>query len=527
MSLAKEYGADRIWIVNVGHFKGLELPMEYFLDLAWNTRRWTNDNIHDYMGQWAEREFGPANAGEIAGILAHYTKYNGRRKPELLSPSTYSLVNYHEAERVVADYRAIVAKAESLHAALPVIDRDAFYQLVLFPAKAPAIVNELYVSAGKNALYARQGRAAANGMAARTRELFDADTALMGHYNRVLAGGKWDHFMDQAHLGYTSWQDPPENSLRAIPLVEPPVPEQASLGVSIEGTASTWPGPHGDPVLPPFDRRSCNSRRIEVFNKGMGTFAFTAAADRPWIILSRSGGELGQQEEIWVSIDRAEVPDGSARGTVTISGAGSRIGVRVEVPPGPPGTPGPSGSFLEHDRHVSIEAEHFARITAHGENRWIRVEDYGHTLSAMRATSPPGAPPATPGKDSPCLEYRMLLADSGRVTVRCTFSASLNFLPNRDLRYAVSFDDGPPQTVILVPRTFIAQHHNMDWEKVVADTARHSHTEFALRAAGLHTLKIWMVDPGAVLQRIVVDRGGMRESYLGPPESVFLPGDGR
>ncbi len=33
MSLAKQYGADRVWIVNVGHFKGYELPTEYFLDL--------------------------------------------------------------------------------------------------------------------------------------------------------------------------------------------------------------------------------------------------------------------------------------------------------------------------------------------------------------------------------------------------------------------------------------------------------------------------------------------------------------
>ena len=40
----RQYGADRIWIVNVGHFKGYELPMEYFLSLAWDTNRWTGEN---------------------------------------------------------------------------------------------------------------------------------------------------------------------------------------------------------------------------------------------------------------------------------------------------------------------------------------------------------------------------------------------------------------------------------------------------------------------------------------------------
>jgi hypothetical protein len=63
----------------------------------------------------------------------------------------------------------------------------------------------------------------------------------------------------------------------------------------------------------------------------------------------------------------------------------------------------------------------------------------------------------------------------------------------------------------------------MEWEKVVADNARHSVTSHRMATPGMHVLKVWMVDPGVVLQRIVVDRGGMRQSYLGPPESLFRP----
>ena len=114
MSLAKQYGADRIWIVNVGHFKGYEFPLEYFMNLAWNTDQWTNDNLDDYTRLWAKREFGPEYADEIAGIITTYAKFNGRRKPELLDPNTYSLVNYDEFETVVADYESLATKAEHI-----------------------------------------------------------------------------------------------------------------------------------------------------------------------------------------------------------------------------------------------------------------------------------------------------------------------------------------------------------------------------------------------------------------------------
>src|SRR5208283_1231276 len=81
LSLAAKYGADRLWIVNVGHFKGYERPMEFFLRMAWAPSRWGPDASEEFTRLWAEREFGPQHAAEIARLAERLSKLNGRRKP--------------------------------------------------------------------------------------------------------------------------------------------------------------------------------------------------------------------------------------------------------------------------------------------------------------------------------------------------------------------------------------------------------------------------------------------------------------
>ena len=518
LSLAKQYGADRIWIVNVGHFKGCEFPTEFFMRLAWDTDKWTNENLDAYTRLWAQREFGAEHADEIASIISTYTQFNGRRKPELLDAGTYSLVNYHEFEKVVADYQSLAAKAEKISAQLPAESRDAFYELVLFPTKAGAQLNALYLAAAKNHLYARQGRASANDFAAKTRELFTAQTNLMTYFNKQFAGGKWNHFMDQPFIGYASWNEPQQNNLDAVKLASVQLPLGAMLGVAVEGSESAWPRDTNAPALPAFDAFNRQRRYIDVFNGGATPFEFSALTSAPWIVLSESSGNVEKDKRLWVGIDWNKIPIGKNDGEIKISGAGGVATVKlVALNPAEPTRDSLRG-FVESDGCVSIEAEHFTKKSDAGANRWIKIPNYGHTLSAMRADAPADAE-AAPGKDSPCLEYKMFLFSRGKVEVESTVGATLNFLPERALRYAVSFDDETPQIITIVPANFSAQNGNREWEESVKNNCRHVKSTHVIDRSGYHTLKIWMVDPAVALEKIVVDCGGVKPSYLGPPES--------
>ena len=522
MSLAKQYGADRIWIVNVGHFKAYAFPTEYFMSLAWNTNRWTNSNINEYTRLWAAREFGETHAQAIADIIATYTRFNGRRKPELLDAGTYSLVNHREWERVATAYEALATRAEALYGQMPAAKRDAYYQLVLFPAKASSIVNQMYYAAARNALYARQGRATTNEMAQLTRALFKADADLMTHFNKELAGGKWEHFQDQSHIGYTTWRDPPANTLDAVRLTEIAVPAAASLGVAIDGSASAWPGAQEDPVLPRFDSFAQQRYYIDVFNRGRAPYEFLASTTEPWITLSETRGSVTGDVRIWVSIDWTRAPVGTPTGNVIVSALDRAVTVKVEALKPQPLLRGGAGAlFVETQGFVAIEPEHYSRTVDAGESRWIRIDGYGRTLSGMRASAPVDTPSAEPGK-SARLDYQMVLLTPGKVSTTITLGPTLNFMPGRALRIAMSFDDQSPEVVTVVPEKYDGQNGNRDWEESVRNNARVVSTTHVIENAGSHTLKIWMIDPGLVVERIVVDTTASRkaQTYLGPPESA-------
>ncbi|HZR20392.1 MAG TPA: glycosyl hydrolase 115 family protein [Verrucomicrobiae bacterium] len=518
MNLAYHYQADRIWIVNVGDLKPMEVPIEFFLTLAWDPERWSQNDLDKYLQAWAAREFGVEHAREIADLVAKYTKYNGRRKPELLDPDTFSLLHYDESERISAEWGNLLQRAEAVSNALPAEYRDAFFELVLHPIKACAILNDLYITAAKNRLYAAQGRASANKFAAKVRQLFQADSDLTQYYHHQLAGGKWNHLMSQTHIGYTYWQEPPTNNIPAVMTLE--LPSSPALAVAVEGSPSAWPGPQETAVLPPFYRWGQARHYIEIFNRGSARFDYQISASDPWLVVSSNHGTVTEDARVWVSVDWTNAPADWKTGILKVSGAGTQP-VTLEVKAinsAPPKSEAVHG-YVEADGYLAIEAAHYSAKHDTSFARWERLPDHGRTDSAV-SVFPVTAPEAHPPQDSPYLEYAASLSTTGLVEVALVLSPSLNYSPERGVRIALSVDSEKPRVLTVVPRSYTAGDGNHDWEETVKNSVRQIRAQESIDQPGLHIFKVWMVDPGVVLQRVLVDTGGLRPSYLGPPEST-------
>lgn len=539
MSKAYDYGARSLWVLNVGDIKPAEKNIEFFLRLAWNPSQFGPDGEAEFLKQWATRDFGAQNGPAIAAILRQYYRLGAERRPEHMgwnlssrTPVTrtdFSPVNYgDEANRRLDDYAAITAQAEAIYAKLPSDRRDSFYELVLYPVRCANWMNQKFLYTDRSFLYAAQGRSDANEWADKARQAYDKIQNETQNYNVRIAGGKWNNVISAAprQLGVFAM---PETAKFAPPAA-------AGLGVNVEGHVAVlsaaapttelealqarW-GTQGDSApdtLPVFDAATKPRRFFDVFNTGTTPSEWTAAPAAPWIRLSLNHGPLLKSNRIWVDLDWSKVPAGeNVTGTITVRGAGVERIVKVPVFNPAAAKAGQLPDFIEADGVVSIDADHFTRRTDKGAAGWRTITGLGRSGNAVAVfpTTTASVQSAAEAKTgAPSLEYDFWSFTTGPASIRINALPTFRVHPGRGLRYAVALDDAEPVVVDLEKAG--------KWEEGVLQNSRVGVAPAAIDAAGKHTLKIWMMDPGVVLDKIVMDLGGLKPSYLGPPETRVM-----
>jgi len=513
MQLAYQHDANQIWIVNVGDLKPMEFPIEFFLDYAWAPDAIPAEKLLAYTQKWAGKQFGTAYATVIAGFVDNYLKYAGRIKPELLNANTYSLVNYNEFDKVTADFIKLKQQANAVYLQLNANQKDAYYQLVFHPIEAVANLYEMYLAVAKNQLYAKQGRLSANHYAAQVDSLFKRDAEITTYYNKTMAGGKWDHMMDQTHIGYTSWQQPDQN---IIPKTAKITNETTALGLMFEGDEAHFTGKvKATQVLPSFSSLNRTSHYFEIFKTGVGEIKYSIKAP-DFIILSHKKGELTHDQKIEVSIDWAKAPKGNKTSEITVTASdGSYLNFAIKTENITYADLAPN-LFLSNNGYLSMEAPSFSSAINNRPIFWKTIPNYGKTKGGVMPT-PVTSALQQPSESSPHLAYDIYLTEAGNFTLNTFVSPTIDFTGKNGLKFAVSINNEAP-IMVNISSNYASEGAS---GQSVANGIKIFKTPLSFDKAGKHTIKYWMINPGVVLQKLVLDLGGLKPSFLGPPESAI------
>lgn len=528
--------ADRLWLVNCGDLKGSEMQVSLFLDMAWDIGRFTADNVVSYPARWLAGIFGEAYYDRLEAMTREHLRLAFPRKPEYmgwgyhwnrfdhnceqLTDTDFSFTNYDEAQRRLEAYRQLGARAEALLHEIGDKARPAFYQLVYYPLRGAELMNRMTLGGQRNRWYARQGRAATNAVRDEVQRCYDSLQVITRGYNSLL-GGKWNHMMSmrQNYDGVSAYFNLPH-------LATHDAAGAPRLALQVAGEDVT--GARAFHALPAFDNYLRRTYPVEIYNRGGGTLAWTAHASEPWVVLSKSAGKTADEERITVGIDWEKAPSGNAVPAQIVFRAGEQS-EKVLVSLFNPTAPSRAelrGIYVENNGCVSIPAAGCHRVRENDRIKITAVEDLGIEGPALQLGDPTAPLQIFRSRDVPCAEYDFYAFDAGSVDVYTYVLPTFPLHADRDFRigentntdtkYSVQIDDG----ALATPSSSHVEYSQVWFESVLRNCAVNKST-LHIDKPGRHTLRIRVGDPGIVLQKIVLDFGGMKRSYLGPQSTLI------
>ena len=528
--------ADRLWLVNCGDLKGSEMQVSLFLDMAWDIGRFTADNVVSYPARWLAGIFGEAYYDRLEAMTREHLRLAFPRKPEYmgwgyhwnrfdhnceqLTDTDFSFTNYDEVQRRLEAYRQLGARAEALLHEIGDEARPAFYQLVYYPLRGAELMNRMTLGGQRNRWYARQGRAATNAVRDEVQRCYDSLQVITRGYNSLL-GGKWNHMMSmrQNYDGVSAYFNLPH-------LATHDAAGAPRLALQVAGEDVT--GARAFHALPAFDNYLRRTYPVEIYNRGGGTLAWTAHASEPWVVLSKSAGKTADEERITVGIDWEKAPSGNAVPAQIVFRAGEQS-EKVLVSLFNPTAPSRAelrGIYVENNGCVSIPAAGCHRVRENDRIKITAVEDLGIEGPALQLGDPTAPLQIFRSRDVPCAEYDFYAFDAGSVDVYTYVLPTFPLHADRDFRigentntdtkYSVQIDDG----ALATPSSSHVEYSQVWFESVLRNCAVNKST-LHIDKPGRHTLRIRVGDPGIVLQKIVLDFGGMKRSYLGPQSTLI------
>ncbi|MDD3322139.1 MAG: glycosyl hydrolase 115 family protein [Paludibacter sp.] len=510
MQKAYSLGATRYWLLNVGDIKPGEMGVQLFLDMAWDMDQFNFENINKYQVNQLVSIFGDNYKNDIEKILERYYFNGFTRKPEFMTwdwrwnslfqyekvrDTEFSFINYSEAENRLNDYNTIATKAEFIYNNLPAEKKTSFFELVYYPVKAASLYNHEMLTGQKNRWYAKQGRAMTNALANEVKLYHDSLAMITAQYNNLL-NGKWKGMM--VAPGFL-----PKVQLSPTKQIDLPAISEKEIFVEGQTTDSLK-----NLSLPQFNKNLNDIHYFEVYNKGTIPFEWTATPSESWIKLDKYKGRTVQQDRILVSVDWSKTNlDELSKGEIIISDG--KITRKIAVMVLNTQTQliqDLSTLYLENNGVISICPTQYIRKTENKDITFQAIEGLGYTKSALQL----GSAKYDSGENS-FVEYDFYANKTREITVYTYMLPLFAKDKSHSTRYGIQLDN--QETAII--QNDVKEYSN-EWAVNVLRNSTRNKTKLMIDKPGKHTLKLYCIDPGMIIQKIIIDFGGLKDSYLGP-----------
>ncbi len=542
-------GSDTYWILNVGDLKPSEIPMEFFLQMAWDVDFVKQDTIKEYVVEVFGRDFSISKetGDEIADILTEVYQICNAKKPEfqgLEQGSEYSLIAYgDEGQKVVNRMNVLLAKSQSIYDSLPQNEQDAYYQMVHYMVKSVKLTLEKNIYAQKSQLYASQGRfLSVNAYADAAYRAHESVLDEIDYYNLKMSDGKWNGILD------------PYQNVNGLPKIDDaPDVQRVNSSMAKEGIGAVCEGQSTGMETGTLEFYSLadEKRFLDIFTTGYESSEYQIIADAGIYLVDSDGaklqadvvdgkniykGTVDLEKRFWMAVDWSKLATGTSNVELTVRGSNGftktfvakcvKTGVNPEMEV--------KKGYYEANGIVSMEAEHYSNSVAVNGQEWKVFSDLGNSKDSMKVYPDTSYENkclfsndtlvSEAMKTAPYLEYNIYFETSG------TYTGSFYRLPTlnegkyddgtgKSCRVLVGLDDGV--ATLLRCNSVVGEYGGSLWSYGVQGNQDIFTFTVNVDTPGWHTLRVLKADAGITFDKIVLTHNSAIAvtSKLGAPES--------
>jgi len=536
MTMAYEFGVQKLWIVNVGDLKNNEFPLCYFMDLAYDYDKWSKPGmIDEYMERFMDKTFGDRISDvmrkDIIEYIDKFTRLNAIARPETVNPEIFEPVLYGEVDRMAKLADRVMKLGCSIRDGIADDAKRAFESMFFFQGQISAASMLMNLYGALNLFNAKRGVLAANMYGDMIDPLIDYDQNLVKEFHEW-EGGKWNHMLASAHTGFRNWNDNIWNypvNVRVHPLDRRGivVNYEDSLNFhtgsmwtdsrALESNALTWPGVTNTTLYIDvkaeidFDYEvTCDSKEIELTNN-IGRFDSSSMA-RVAVGISCDREKLTQPLRAQVNVKCTFKKTNAPCDEPVIKDTSYINVLPLYVDKG-------SCSYKPSNGVISIPADKFVAVNNTENGEFKVIEELGREGNAIKAF------PVTESffltKEGPSVDYIFDIPEKDDYVLYFYFLGRNPVVMGEPMRFEFMLNSENSVAIETINTLFRADHRDAKWCKNVLTGVNIVPYETKL-IKGKNLLKVFAGDPNMPLEKIVIARKGVKvaDCWLGPVESM-------